>query len=444
MSNTETTTIVQPTETVQTATPTNTETTTIVQPTEITQTFQDTSTSLLSLPTSTTEYLQQTPTTSPIQHTPTTISLQPTQTTTHYQQTQTTTPFHHTAITTSLHHTPTTTLLYHTSNTQTTTHVQHTLTTTPFEQTPTTTTPIQDTLRTSSLQHTTTTQILQPVTTLHVQHTPTTKPLQHTTTTQTFPDTLTTQTLEHTPTTKPMQNTPTSSLIQPTPTMETTTIVNPTTPVPTLPTKPPKPPTETVCKTLENMYMGNVDSVTVVCLATNVYPEAECIFYRITNDRSRVPIEAPIEYIHVQSPQRDVYKTECKVSLPISELGFGIHSFQAHVYPNVTDGQSLVDVMATTNKVNLYLPKASHTCPTSLMLDYLCGKPTVCRCELLDDGWPKGSAQWFRNGISPISGPLNVSYHNRDLDFTHTCEAVSILGRNFGSTLQISTDTTCG
>ena len=63
-----------------------------------------------------------------------------------------------------------------------------------------------------------------------------------------------------------------------------------------------------------------------------------------------------------QSPDYDYYSvrvspvywgSSCSVSVSVSELGEGTHSFQGYIYPNVTGGENLVDSIEPSKTVTL-------------------------------------------------------------------------------------------
>ncbi|KAK3759163.1 hypothetical protein RRG08_036954 [Elysia crispata] len=205
-------------------------------------------------------------------------------------------------------------------------------------------------------------------------------------------------------------------------------------------------PDSTTCQLRENIASGDIRSVTISCKANNVYPEAGCKFYRKTNGGKRVAIKARPSYTHklIQSSSGSSYRTECSVREEVSDLGEGTHTFHVFVYPNVTGGESLVNATMLDKNVTLSFPRATHNCPPTLVQDYLCGKPTACNCTLISEGRPKGYPLWFHEGTTPIFGPLVVSYDISRPNIAHTCEGTSGLGRILGSTLKITTDTTCG
>ena len=47
------------------------------------------------------------------------------------------------------------------------------------------------------------------------------------------------------------------------------------------------------------------------------------------------------------------YSSSCSVSVSVSELGEGTHSFQGYIYPEVTGGGTLVNVIEASKTVTL-------------------------------------------------------------------------------------------
>ena len=69
---------------------------------------------------------------------------------------------------------------------------------------------------------------------------------------------------------------------------------------------------------------------------------------------SPVGITESPDYTHTETGGTPVYyRSQCSVSVPVSDLGEGTHRFQAYIYPDVTDGQSLVEAVTLNATVNL-------------------------------------------------------------------------------------------
>ncbi|KAK3703498.1 hypothetical protein RRG08_002116 [Elysia crispata] len=415
-----------------------TTTTPALQYTTTTPALQYTTTTPVLQYTTTTQDLLYTTTTPALQYTTTTPALQYTTTTPVLQYTTTTQDLLYTTTTPALQYTTTTPALLH----KTTTPALQYTTTTPALEYTTTTPSLQHTTTTPSLQYTTTTPVLQYTTTTQsLQYMTTTPALQHTLTTPSLQYTTTTPSLQYTTTTPSLQGTTTTPHLLPTPTMPTSTSLPPTSPAPTSPTKPPSLPTQTNCSVTENEHLGDI---TVVCLVTSVYPKAGCRFYRITDGGPPTLLSSRSEYAHSQSGDGSAYNSVCQASVLVAELGAGTHTFRVQVYPNVTASEDVVHATTLAQNVTFSFPVASHSCPSSLLQDYLCGIPSQCTCSLLSPGRPTGLASWFYRGVSRITGPLTVFYDSNDPDLLYTCEAISTLGRKYGSTLKIETETTCG
>ncbi|GFR62139.1 basement membrane-specific heparan sulfate proteoglycan core protein-like [Elysia marginata] len=60
-----------------------------------------------------------------------------------------------------------------------------------------------------------------------------------------------------------------------------------------------------------------------------------------------------------------------------------------------------------------------------------------CTCRATSDGYPRGSAQWYK-GDQPVgtNGDLDITYNKNNPEQVYTCEAKSALGRKPGSTLR--------
>ena len=76
--------------------------------------------------------------------------------------------------------------------------------------------------------------------------------------------------------------------------------------------------------------------------------------YTLFQKCSPVRITESPDYIHTETGGTSVYyRSQCWVSVPVSKLGEGTHRFQAYIYPDVTDGESLVEAVTLNATVNL-------------------------------------------------------------------------------------------
>ncbi|GFO27296.1 hypothetical protein PoB_005380100 [Plakobranchus ocellatus] len=197
------------------------------------------------------------------------------------------------------------------------------------------------------------------------------------------------------------------------------------------------------CTVRENTAVpGDVESVTVSCSTTKVYPEAKCSFKRKTNQGGTfLTINKSPTYSHTPTTGTPAYyNSECSVDVSVAELGEGTHSFSAFIYPDVTDGIILVDETAASTTVTLTVPEASYTCSTNMIQGYLIGKSARCTCSLTSDGYPKGQAQWYRGsqtvpGVS--GGVLNVTFDSSNPEQRYTCKGVSIIGESLWLSLTV-------
>ena len=89
-------------------------------------------------------------------------------------------------------------------------------------------------------------------------------------------------------------------------------------------------------------------------------------------------IKATPSYSHIPTGDIPVsYKTQCSLSIPPTELGFGTHSFQAYIYPDIPGGESLVD--ATTPNQTVTFSKSLAPIYDSLM--------KFCTCSWQSTWW---------------------------------------------------------
>lgn len=207
--------------------------------------------------------------------------------------------------------------------------------------------------------------------------------------------------------------------------------------------QPQTMPGETTCTVTEMIMRNEIEFVRVGCDVLNVYPEPVCRFYRTTDGGEPVPLMSePISY-PTKNEGSVSYNSFVQVKVELTELGEGIHTFHAYCFPNVTDGQELVNVTSPAENVTLSFPRAVHSCPPSLAEDYLCGRPTSCNCSLVSPGRPKGSASWFYQAQFPRADPVTLTYDENMPNIFYTCEGTSALGRAYGSTLRVDIDTEC-
>ncbi|GFR96541.1 collagen alpha-5(VI) chain [Elysia marginata] len=192
------------------------------------------------------------------------------------------------------------------------------------------------------------------------------------------------------------------------------------------------------CTVREDMESGDITSVTVTCFTNKVYPRAKCSFYQQKNDGTPVRINKTPNYSHTETDESPVYyRSQCSVSVSVEELGEGTHSFQGYIYPDVTGGESLVNVTAPNATVTLSMPQASHSCSPDPIDGIFSEGGTRCRCSLTSDGYPRGLALWYQDDeVQTVDskGVLMLTKGNNS-DQVYTCEAVSVLGRKFESSV---------
>ncbi|GFN93543.1 fibroblast growth factor receptor 3, partial [Plakobranchus ocellatus] len=194
------------------------------------------------------------------------------------------------------------------------------------------------------------------------------------------------------------------------------------------------------CTVRENTAVpGDIESVTVSCSTTKVYPEAKCSFERTTNGGASVTINKTPTYNPTALTGTPVYyRSECSVDVPVAELGEGTHSFSAFIYPDVTDGINLVTATTASTTVTLTLPEASYTCTPEMIQGYFNGKSARCTCSLTSDGYPKGQAQWYRGSQTVPGVPggvLDLTFSGSSPVEIGICKGVSAIGESPGSTL---------
>ncbi|GFN98436.1 neural cell adhesion molecule 1 [Plakobranchus ocellatus] len=195
------------------------------------------------------------------------------------------------------------------------------------------------------------------------------------------------------------------------------------------------------CTVGENTAVpGDIESVTVSCSTTKVYPKAKCSFERRTSGGASITINKTPTYNHTELAGTPVYyRSECSVDLPVAELGEGIHTFRAFIYPDVTDGINLVTATTASTTVTLTLPGASsYTCSPEMIQGYFNGKSARCTCSLTSNGYPKGQAQWYRGGqtVPGVSGEvLDLTFDRDTPKQVFTCKGVSAIGEGSNTTL---------
>ncbi|GFR88294.1 hypothetical protein ElyMa_002513800 [Elysia marginata] len=171
------------------------------------------------------------------------------------------------------------------------------------------------------------------------------------------------------------------------------------------------------CTLSENTGSGDITSVTVTCSTSKVYPEAKCSFFKETNSGGNgVKVNNDPVYSHSTIPVTATtpvyYISQCSVTVPVQDLGEGTHSFQGYIYPGVTGGKNNVYGITLDKTVTLIFPQVSHSCHTNMKQGYFIGKSAGCTCRATSDGYPRGSAQWYK-GDQPegTNGDLDITYN---------------------------------
>ena len=78
------------------------------------------------------------------------------------------------------------------------------------------------------------------------------------------------------------------------------------------------------------------------------------IYFLLSQAGAQVSINQSPDYNHPQTGGSPVYySSRCSVSVSVSELGEGTHSFQGKIYPGVKGGQNLVNAIEPTKTVSL-------------------------------------------------------------------------------------------
>ncbi|KAK3770500.1 hypothetical protein RRG08_061711, partial [Elysia crispata] len=155
------------------------------------------------------------------------------------------------------------------------------------------------------------------------------------------------------------------------------------------------------CTVREDIESGDIKSVTVSCSTSKVYPRARCRIYRVKDGGASVEINTNKDYIHTE-----------------------------------TDGSSGLPSTLADKTVTLSFSQAYHSCLPQAVHGYFLKESTTCTCSFSTDGYPKGTAQWFKGNQSQGSNSvLDVTRDRSKPVQTYTCEAVSDLGRRVGSTL---------
>ncbi|GFO27298.1 kin of irre protein [Plakobranchus ocellatus] len=174
------------------------------------------------------------------------------------------------------------------------------------------------------------------------------------------------------------------------------------------------------CTVRENTAAsGDIETVTVSCSTTKVYPEAKCSFERRTNGGTPVTINKTPTYNHTELTGKPVYyRSECSVDVPVAELGEGTHSFRAFIYPDVTDGIDLVTATTASTTVTLKPPphppkiiikgKTYQGVNVTNMITLAAGYTgdMTCRAE---GGYPKAHTTQLTCGSLTASGGESVA-----------------------------------
>ncbi|GFR59999.1 hemicentin-2 [Elysia marginata] len=201
-------------------------------------------------------------------------------------------------------------------------------------------------------------------------------------------------------------------------------------------------PTSPACRVTENTTSGDITSITITCSVSKVYPQAKCTFYRRSQGGNTVRINTDPAYSHTEIGTTPVYYwSTCSVSVSVEELGEGTHSFEGFIYPDVTGGENLVPGTGPHKNVYLSFPQVSHSCLTETVQGYFLGTSARCTCNVTSDGYPRGSAQWYKGDVpQPVGddGALVVTFDKNNPQQVFTCEATSALGRKVGSTLTVT------
>ncbi|GFR94443.1 vascular cell adhesion protein 1, partial [Elysia marginata] len=195
------------------------------------------------------------------------------------------------------------------------------------------------------------------------------------------------------------------------------------------------------CTLSENTGSGDITSVTVTCSTSKVYPQAKCSFFKETNGGNSVKVNNGPVYTHTPIPATATtpvyYRSQCSVNVSVQELGEGTHSFLGYIYPGVTRGKNLVNGSPADKDVTLSFPQVSQTCLTNMGQGYFIGKSARCTCRATSDGYPRGSAQWYKGDQTVgTNGDLDITYNKNNPEQVYTCEAKSTLGRKPGSLLR--------
>ncbi|GFS08190.1 hypothetical protein ElyMa_004750700, partial [Elysia marginata] len=124
------------------------------------------------------------------------------------------------------------------------------------------------------------------------------------------------------------------------------------------------------------------------------------------------------------------YRSQFSVSVSVQELGKGTHLFLVYIYPDVTGGQRLVIPTTPGKTVTLSFPQVSQSCLTNMEQGYFIGKSARCTCRATSDGYPRGSAQWYKGDQTVGSnGELDITY-NKNIQIASSSSEVNLCGNN--------------
>ncbi|GFR87313.1 hypothetical protein ElyMa_002490500, partial [Elysia marginata] len=194
------------------------------------------------------------------------------------------------------------------------------------------------------------------------------------------------------------------------------------------------------CTLSENTGSGDITSVTVKCYTSKVYPETKCIIYKKINGGNGVKVNNGPVYSHTTIPATATipvyYRSQCSVNVSVQELGEGTHSFLGFIYPDVTGGKNNVYGITLDKTVTLSFPQVSQSCLTNMEQGYFIGKSARCTCRATSDGYPRGSAQWYK-GDQPVgtNGDVDITYNKNIIDsdsvqITSSSSKVNLCGNN--------------
>ncbi|GFR57917.1 hypothetical protein ElyMa_001756100 [Elysia marginata] len=128
-------------------------------------------------------------------------------------------------------------------------------------------------------------------------------------------------------------------------------------------------------------------------------------------------------YSHTEIPATATtpvyYSSQCSVRVSVEELGEGTHSFLGYIYPDVTGGQNMVNGSPADKTVTLSFPQVSQSCLTNKVQGYFIGKSARCTCRATSDGYPRGSAQWYKGDQTVgTNGDVDITYNKNNKTLT--------------------------